>query len=466
MTEVNRRAIKDVRSLGVLSSILLIVGSIRFTVHEVFTILGLLTLLYAFRAYGLVGRSRNAEFALIMMIVNVLFIYTATAVITGLYGPIKVTIIQSHAIIDLSPNMPTWLRYPSNQATLIYSLMAAAWPLIIAYSYFLYRSINGLGRLHRYAGILLMIGAALYIALIGAFIMLIAYALLLIAWLMPINELRDNEPIKFTEKQAIRIIAWSIALSLMALVISSSLLSTSLSPQYYGLDPIDILAPTIKHFMAYTALTNYSIIEIGITNQTYTPNSVSILGYIAVFLQPYYIKVGVSTKSCLSITAVAPMSTYRTNYTIPIEIPPTPLTLSPEPQVVYEGTAVKTIIKPGYISWIYIPALSMSNHLPVPNGFLVNCTVNNYNYVFPINVTITAIINTHGNYFTTNYEMSYIEASFVINRTAVRLVNEDIGTFTRSSINYVNIIPIIYLPLFIYYIIYDREFYRKLLING
>ena len=457
--------IKDVRLLGVLSSILLIIGSIRFTTHEVFTFLGLLTLLYTFRAYDLVGRFRNAKFALIMMIVNVLFTYMAAAIITWLYGPIKVIIIQSHAIIGLSPNTPTWLRYPSNQAALIYSLMAAAWPLIIAYSYFLYRSINGLGRLHRYAGVLLMIGAAFYIALIGAFIMLIAYTLLLIAWLMPINELRDNEPVKFTEKHAIRIIAWSIALSLMVLVISS-LLSTSLSPQYYGLDPINILAPTIKHFMAYAALTNYSIIEIGITNQTYTPNSVSILGYIAVFLQPYYIKVGVGTKSCLSITTVAPMSTYRTNYTIPIEIPPTPLTFSPEPQVVYEGTAVKAIIKPSEVSWIYIPALSMSNHLPVPNGFLLNCTVNNYNYVFPINVTITAIINTHGNYFTTNYEMSYIEASFVINRTAVRLVNEDIGTFGMSSINYVNIIPIIYLPLFIYYIIYDREFYRKLLING
>ena len=457
--------IKDVKFLGALSSILLIIGSIRFTAHEVLTILGLLTLSYVFRTYGLAGRFRNAEFALIMMVINVVFTYVAAAIITGLYGPIKVTITQSYAIMNISPNMPVWLRYPSNQVALIYSLMAAAWPLVITYSYFLYRSINGLGRIHRYAGVLLMIGAVLYIALIGAIVMLIAYALLLIAWLMPINKMRDNESINFTKMHAIRIIAWSIALSLITLVILSSLLSTSLSPQYYGLDPINILIFAVKHFTAYTALTNYSMIEISITNQTYVPNSISILGYIMVALQPYYIRVGVGTNSCLNITAVAPMSTYKTNYTIPIEIPPTPLTFSPEPQVTYEGTAVRTIIKLNDVSWIYIPALFMSNHVPVPNSFLLNCTVNNYNYVFPINVTITAIINTHGNYFTTNYEMGYIKTSFVINRTAIRLINESIGTFTKSSINYVNIIPIIYLPLFIYYVIYDREFYRKLLIK-
>lgn len=286
MIKANSQMIKDLKFLGALSSILLIIGSIKFTAHEVPAILGLLTLLYVFRTYGLTGRFRNAKLALIMMITNILLTYTAAAVITGFYGPIKVTIIQSHAIMNLSPNMPMWLRYPSNQVALVYSLMAAAWPLIIAYSYFLYRSIDGLSRIHKYAGVLLMISAALYIALIGAFIMLIAYALLLIAWLMPINGLKDNEPINFTRRHAIRIVAWSMTLSLMALVISSSLLFTSLNPQYYGLDPINILIFTVKHFTAYTALTNYSIIEIGITNQTHVPNSISILGYVGVASNP------------------------------------------------------------------------------------------------------------------------------------------------------------------------------------
>ncbi len=466
MIKANSQMIKDLKFLGALSSILLIIGSIKFTAHEVPAILGLLTLLYVFRTYGLTGRFRNAKLALIMMITNILLTYTAAAVITGFYGPIKVTIIQSHAIMNLSPNMPMWLRYPSNQVALVYSLMAAAWPLIIAYSYFLYRSIDGLSRIHKYAGVLLMISAALYIALIGAFIMLIAYALLLIAWLMPINGLKDNEPINFTRRHAIRIVAWSMTLSLMALVISSSLLFTSLNPQYYGLDPINILIFTVKHFTAYTALTNYSIIEIGITNQTHVPNSISILGYVGGSLQPYSIRVGIGTNSCSNVMIAAPTSTYKTNYTIPIEIPPTPLTFSPEPQVIYEGTAVRTIIKSNEVSWIYVPALSMGNHVPVPNGFLLNCMVNNYNYVFPINITIIAITNVSSNYFMTNYGMSYVKTLFIINRTTIRLVNESSGTFIESSVNYVNVVPIIYLPLFIYYVVYDRDFYRRLFIGG
>lgn len=162
----------------------------------------------------------------------------------------------------------------------------------------------------------------------------------------------------------------------------------------------------------------------------------------------------------------APTSTYKTNYTIPIEIPPTPLTFSPEPQVIYEGTAVRTIIKSNEVSWIYVPALSMGNHVPVPNGFLLNCMVNNYNYVFPINITIIAITNVSSNYFMTNYGMSYVKTLFIINRTTIRLVNESSGTFIESSVNYVNVVPIIYLPLFIYYVVYDRDFYRRLFIGG
>ncbi|WP_243671610.1 hypothetical protein [Vulcanisaeta sp. JCM 16161] len=34
------------------------------------------------------------------------------------------------------------------------------------------------------------------------------------------------------------------------------------------------------------------------------------------------------------------------------------------------------------MSWTYIPALSVSNYMPVPNGFLLTCTLNSYNYVF------------------------------------------------------------------------------------
>ncbi|GAB6947187.1 hypothetical protein JCM16161A_13170 [Vulcanisaeta sp. JCM 16161] len=76
---------------------------------------------------------------------------------------------------------------------------------------------------------------------------------------------------------------------------------------------------------------------------------------------------------------------------------------------------------------------------------------------------ITAIVNTHGNYFITNYNMVYTKALFMINRTTIRLIGESNGSFMKSSINYVNVAPLIYLLLFIYYMVHDREFYKKLL---
>ncbi len=126
-----------------------------------------------------------------------------------------------------------------------------------------------------------MIGAVLYIAIVGAFIMMISYVLLLIAWLMPSIDMRDNKSINFTRAHAIRIIAWSIALSLITLITLSSLLSASLNPQYGGLDPpVTGLVISSKHPMEYMALLNYSLVDLGITNQTYAPNSISILGYV------------------------------------------------------------------------------------------------------------------------------------------------------------------------------------------
>ncbi|WP_243675757.1 hypothetical protein [Vulcanisaeta distributa] len=338
--------------------------------------------------------------------------------------------------------------------------------MIIAFSYYIYHAINGLSRLHRYAGIALMIGAILYIAIVGALIMIISYILLLIAWLTPNISMVDSKFVNFTRIHVIRIIAWSIALSLLALVTLSSLLSASLNPQYGGLDPVTGLVLSGKHPMEYMALLNYSLVDIGITNQTYVPNSILILGYVMVYLPPYYIKVSIGTNSCLDLITVAPTSTGKTIYSIPYEIPTIPPNpLGSESQVTYRGgTAVKTVIKADEVSWTYIPALSAGPHTPVPNGFLLTCMFSNYDYVFPINITIVAIVKAHSNYFITNYKMAYVKVSFMINRTAIRLINERSGSSTESSINYVNVIPMIYLPLFIYYIIYDHEFYRKLLI--
>lgn len=323
-----------------------------------------------------------------------------------------------------------------------------------------------MSRLHKYSGIALLIGAVLYVAIVGVLIIMISYILLLIAWLMPNINMGDNKSISFTRMHAIRIIAWSIALSLLTLVTLSSLLSTSLNPQYSGLDPVTSLIISGKHPMEYMALLNYSLVDIGITNQTYVPNSIFILGYVMVAFPPYYIKVIIGINSCLDLITVAPASTSKTVYSIPYEMPPIPPNpLSSESQVTYQGTAVRTVIKAGEVSWTYIPALSAGDHIPVPNGFLLNCMLSNYDYVFPINITIAAIVNTYSNYFITNYRMKYVNVSFMANRTAIRLVNERNGSFTESSINYVNIASIIYLPLFIYYIVYDHEFYRKLLIQ-
>ncbi len=162
---------------------------------------------------------------------------------------------------------------------------------------------------------------------------------------------------------------------------------------------------------------------------------------------------------------MAPTSTDKTMYSIPYEMPPTPLN-PPESQITYQGTAVRNVIKADEVSWTYTSALSVSDHEPVPNGFLLTCMLSNYDYSFPVNITVVIIIRTRSNYFTTNYRIGYVEVSFMINRTAIKLVSERNGSFTKSSINYVNIAPIIYLPLFTYYIIYDHEFYRKLLTGG
>ncbi|WP_243671611.1 hypothetical protein [Vulcanisaeta sp. JCM 16161] len=59
--------------------------------------------------------------------------------------------------------------------------------------------------------------------------------------------------------------------------------------------------------------------------------------------------------------------------------------------------------------------------------------------------------------------MVYTKALFMINRTTIRLIGESNGSFMKSSINYVNVAPLIYLLLFIYYMVHDREFYKKLL---
>mgnify|MGYP001626399898 CR=1 FL=1 len=452
----------NTRLLGALSAALLIVGSIKFPGHEAFTVLGLVTLLYIFRKLGLVGRLNDAKIALIIMITVVAFNYVAAAILLGLYGIIKVTVSPYSVVMYLSPNMPLWLRYPSNQVALVYAFIGAAWPLIIAYSYYLYHAVDGLGRLHRYAGIALMLGAVLYIAIIGAIIMTASYILLLIAWLMPNINLRDKGPSNFTKIHAIRVVAWSIIISLIILLIVP--LFVALNPQYSGLDPVTGLVFSSKHPIEYMALLNYSLVDIGITNKTYVPNSITILGFISVVPQPYYIRVEVMTNSCSDLITVAPESTSKTTYSIPYQMPPTPLNpFGTESQVVYQGTAVKTIIRTNEVLWIYIPALSVSDHVPVPNGFLLTCTLNNHNYVFPVNITITAIVNTRGNYFITSYNMVYTKVLFMINRTTIRLINEGNGSFVISSINYVNIAPIIYLPLFIYYIVHDREFYKKLL---
>ncbi|MGC9153558.1 MAG: hypothetical protein ACP5GY_07495, partial [Vulcanisaeta sp.] len=128
----------NTRLLGALSAALLTVGSIKFPGHEAFTVLGLVTLLYIFRKLGLVGRLNDAKIALIIMITVVVFNYVATVILLGLYGIIKVIVSPYSVVMYLSPNMPLWLRYPSNQVALVYAFIAAAWPLIIAYSYYLY----------------------------------------------------------------------------------------------------------------------------------------------------------------------------------------------------------------------------------------------------------------------------------------------------------------------------------------
>ncbi len=138
------QSITNIRLLGALSSTLLIIGLIKFIGHEVFTVLGLITLLYLFKELGLMGRFNNTKIALLIIIAIIAFNYIATAVILALYGVIKVTVSQYSVITYLSPSMPLWLRYPFNQAALVYALIVAAWPLMIAFSYYLYHAINGL----------------------------------------------------------------------------------------------------------------------------------------------------------------------------------------------------------------------------------------------------------------------------------------------------------------------------------
>ncbi|WP_243675759.1 hypothetical protein [Vulcanisaeta distributa] len=56
MSNERSQSITNTRLLGALSSILLIIGSIKFVGHEVFTVLGLVMLLYLFKELGLMGR--------------------------------------------------------------------------------------------------------------------------------------------------------------------------------------------------------------------------------------------------------------------------------------------------------------------------------------------------------------------------------------------------------------------------
>ncbi|WP_054856007.1 hypothetical protein [Vulcanisaeta sp. JCM 16161] len=296
--------------------------------------LGLIALLYVFRKLGLVGRFNDVKIALMIMITIIAFNYVATTILLEVYGAIKVTVNPYSVIMNLSSSMPLWLRYPSNQVALVYALITAAWPLLIAFSYYLYHAINGLSKLHRYAGIALMFGAVLYIVIIGAIIMIVSYILLLIAWLMPNMNLRDNKPSDFTKMHAIRIVAWSIIISLITLLIVPSLVV--LNPQYSGLDPVTGLVLGSEHPMEYMALLNYSLVDIGVTNKTYVPNSITILGFISVVPQPYYIRVDVMTNSCSDLITVAPGSTSKTMYSIPYQMPPTPLNPLGTTQVTYQ----------------------------------------------------------------------------------------------------------------------------------
>ena len=461
---------KGVRSLGVLSSILLMIGSITFPAHEVLTVLGLLTLVYVFNRLGLIGRARSAELALILMIVNVVFQYVAVVVVMELYGPIGVFIKPYHVVMDLTSRMPLWLRSPSNQVAFTYAFAGAAWPLLIAYSYLLYRSISGLSQAHKYAGILLIIGAALYVAFVGTYVMLLAYALLLIAWLVRRVELSDQS-VTFTRIHVIRLIAWSIAISLTFLAVLPLFVTINMQhlgsylPMY-----IEMISP---HPVMGWFTSNLSMVSIGTINATYMPNYllVSVFGYVSVNYMPYYIKASVGLRDCSALVAVEPTTTVKSEYSIQYYFTPYGLPIISSPiatpsRLSYEGTAVSMAIKDGEVLWTFIPALSTGKwSLPVQVGFVTACLVSNGDYVFPINITIMTITSTHGNYFITNYGMTYMKMVFTVNKTTVRLVREQSSSLTMTSVNYANILPIIYIPIFAYYVKYDREFYRKLLIK-
>lgn len=105
MSNERSQSITNTRLLGALSSILLIIGSIKFVGHEVFTVLGLVMLLYLFKELGLMGRFNNAKIALIIMVVIIAFNYATTAIILGLYGIVKVTVSSYSVITYLSPSM-------------------------------------------------------------------------------------------------------------------------------------------------------------------------------------------------------------------------------------------------------------------------------------------------------------------------------------------------------------------------
>ncbi|ADY02176.1 hypothetical protein VMUT_1975 [Vulcanisaeta moutnovskia 768-28] len=457
-------SIARLKTMGVLSALIFIIGVIDFPGHGVLQVIALLLLMIAYKELNLNGHYQDIKTALSLMIGILVFNYVVAGIIYALYGPLKVT-INSLGVVTMyvTPSMPIWLRYPSNQIAFTYAVLVATWPFEILIAYYIYRSFSNLGnKVLRYAGLLMLIGAVLYVVLVGAIFMILSYVLMLIGWLTLRGEVKDHVHAKLHVTRILRLIAWSLMISLLTLVTLSSILNVN--PQYYGLNIAMLTLFASKHPVFFTtSLMNprYTMISIGLINSS---NTITILGYIMAVPKPYYIKVSINMGNCLEILAVEPGSTRKIMYTIPGL--PMYYQLNPfaqQQEAAFQGSSVMMSMKGDEVSWIYTPAMSHSSNYQVLNGFLLTCLVNGANYVLPANITIMAISKIHKTYFLETYTMNYTKLRFMINSTAIILVNNVNGSFTKSTINYVNLLLTIYLPVFICYVIYDRRFYGDLL---